>query len=211
MNRPSEPGAISVKLQQGTHEKLAHMAADRGVTLRALLNELIEREYQQAPPKTTKKPKRAHSPRVTRWTADSVVEALKKREKAGKAITAWKVQLEDAGLYEGGCRVYGPWTAALKAAGIEVPERSCGLPAKGLKRVRQKKGLSQAELAKRAGTSQSHISELESLRINPTKTMLVALAHALDANEAKILSNRANYQDGLAFKGGGDSTIGPYP
>jgi DNA-binding XRE family transcriptional regulator len=183
----TERGAISVKLQQETHEKLALMAADRDVTMRALLNDLIEREYQLAPPKTTKKPKRAHSPRVTRWTADSVVEALKRREKAGKAITAWKVQLEDAGLYEGGCRVFGSWTAALKAAGIEIPERSCGVPAKGLKRIRQQKGLSQAELAKRAGTSQSHISELEALRINPTKTMLAALAHALGCDEEQLL------------------------
>lgn len=184
----TERGAISVKLEQETHEKLAHPAADRDVTMRALLNDLIDREYRQAPPRTSKKPKRAHSPRITRWTADSVVQALKRRERAGKAITAWKVQLEDAGLYEGGCRVFGTWTAALKAAGIEVPERSCGVPAKGLKRIRQQKGLSQAELAKRAGTSQSHISELESLRINPTKTMLAALAHTLECGAADIIT-----------------------
>jgi DNA-binding Xre family transcriptional regulator len=186
----TERGAISVKLEKETHEKLAHLAADRGVTMRALLSELITRAYSDAPPKATTKPKRSHPRKITRWTQSTVVQEIRAREKASKAVTSWKVQLEDAGLYEGGCRVYGSWNDALKAAGIDVPDRSAGVPARGLQRLRLQRGLSQAELAKKSGTSQSHVSQLEALNVHPTKLMLAALAHGLSCSPRELLLER---------------------
>jgi ribosome-binding protein aMBF1 (putative translation factor) len=48
-------------------------------------------------------------------------------------------------------------------------------------RVRNKRGLTQKELAKRIGTKQSVISRLESGRANPSISFLKKLAGALDS------------------------------
>lgn len=46
--------------------------------------------------------------------------------------------------------------------------------------VRKRRGLSQAEVARRMGTSQSAVSELENEATNPTVGTLAAWATALD-------------------------------
>jgi len=48
-------------------------------------------------------------------------------------------------------------------------------------RKRIQRGLSQSQLAKKAGTQQSAISRLESGRYNPSLTFLTKIAHALDS------------------------------
>ena len=47
--------------------------------------------------------------------------------------------------------------------------------------ARGKKGMTQAEIAKRAGTTQSAIARFESGRSNPTLDLAVRLSHALGA------------------------------
>lgn len=49
-----------------------------------------------------------------------------------------------------------------------------------LKRSRQKKNLTQAEVADRAGISRSYYADLETERYNPTLETLVKLAPILD-------------------------------
>lgn len=48
--------------------------------------------------------------------------------------------------------------------------------------LRQKRGLTQKQLAERSGIAQSEISRIERGSIHPTEPTLVRLAHALDAD-----------------------------
>lgn len=50
----------------------------------------------------------------------------------------------------------------------------------GVFEARTKRGLSQAELAKKMGTKQSVISRLESRGSNPTMSLLIKISKALD-------------------------------
>ncbi len=57
-----------------------------------------------------------------------------------------------------------------------------------LKELREARGLTQATLAERAGTTQEYIAMLESgARTNPTMTMLTKLAKALKVKPGKLM------------------------
>lgn len=62
--------------------------------------------------------------------------------------------------------------------------------AAALKRAREGKGLSQRELAKRAGVPQSHISKIEGNGVDLRLSSLVSLAHALDL-ELELIPRKA--------------------
>ena len=57
-----------------------------------------------------------------------------------------------------------------------------------LKKLRQQKNLSQAELAKRAGIAQSTICYLETGQKNPTITTVKKLAKALELDLTELIS-----------------------
>lgn len=181
----------SVHVNPGTYQKLSALAADRGLTLREMMAALVDAEHERQPPKTTRR-RTYPATRRSRWTADTVTTAIAKRRANGDPVNSWAVQMADSGLWEGGCRVFGSWADALKAAGVELPDKTCGRPASGLARMRGARGFSQERLAQLAGTSQSHISNLERGTAFPTRTMLAALAHALTCNEAMLLAEGAS-------------------
>ena len=58
--------------------------------------------------------------------------------------------------------------------------------AAALREARENKGLSQRELSKRAGVPQSHISKIESNKVDLRLSSLASLAHALDLELALI-------------------------
>lgn len=78
----------------------------------------------------------------------------------------------------------------LKAERAESPERRRGYENAGrairlaheLRELREKRGLSQRELANRVGTTQSAIARLESGQISPSLPTLDRVAAALDAD-----------------------------
>jgi transcriptional regulator with XRE-family HTH domain len=59
-----------------------------------------------------------------------------------------------------------------------------------LQRLRREKGLSQEELADRAGIHQTYLSGVERGRRNPTVTVLQRIAEALDADIADLVARR---------------------
>jgi len=60
--------------------------------------------------------------------------------------------------------------------------------AKKLRQLRQQKGLTQEELAWRAGISYKHLQKLESKNPSPVKiTTVEKLAHALEVNRLKFM------------------------
>lgn len=61
------------------------------------------------------------------------------------------------------------------------------LVGRNVRRVRIEKGLTQEELAERAGTSQFYISSLESGRRNPTVVTVASLAKALGVDHLALL------------------------
>ncbi len=56
-------------------------------------------------------------------------------------------------------------------------------------KLRQKKGLSQKQLAAKIGTKQSAIARMESGKINPTFSFLEKITNAMDANFDIRISN----------------------
>ena len=61
--------------------------------------------------------------------------------------------------------------------------------ARNLRRFRQKRGLSQEELADRAGLNRNYVGMIEREENAPTVDALEQLAKALDINAAELLSN----------------------
>ena len=61
--------------------------------------------------------------------------------------------------------------------------------ARNLRRLRQKRGLSQEELADRAGPNRNYVGMIEREENAPTVDALEQLAKALDINAAELLSN----------------------
>jgi transcriptional regulator with XRE-family HTH domain len=61
--------------------------------------------------------------------------------------------------------------------------------ARNLRRLRQKHGLSQEELADRAGLNRNYVGMIEREENAPTVDALEQLAKALDINAAELLSN----------------------
>ena len=59
-----------------------------------------------------------------------------------------------------------------------------------IKNVRIKAGISQVELAARAGTSQAYISEIESGKTKPSLGMLEAIAEALGCKLTILLEEK---------------------
>ena len=67
--------------------------------------------------------------------------------------------------------------------------------------MREKHGLSQAELAQRMGVSQSAVAQFERYDANPTLATIQRYALAVDANlELKVTSDRERSRDLLAEK-----------
>jgi transcriptional regulator with XRE-family HTH domain len=56
-----------------------------------------------------------------------------------------------------------------------------------LKALREERGLTQADLAKRAKVSPGYIARLETLRHDPKLSTLVKLAHALNVRLAQLV------------------------
>ena len=61
------------------------------------------------------------------------------------------------------------------------------LVGRNVRRARIEKGLTQEELAERAGTSQFYVSSLEAGRRNPTVVMVFELAQALGVDHLDLL------------------------
>ena len=61
--------------------------------------------------------------------------------------------------------------------------------ARNLRRLRQKHGLSQEELADRAGLNRNYVGMIEREENAPTVDALEQIAKALDINAAELLSN----------------------
>lgn len=61
------------------------------------------------------------------------------------------------------------------------------LVGRNVRRARIEKGLTQEELAERAGTSQFYISSLEAGRRNPTVVTVLELAQALGVDHLDLL------------------------
>jgi transcriptional regulator with XRE-family HTH domain len=61
--------------------------------------------------------------------------------------------------------------------------------ARNLRRLRQKRGLSQEELADRAGLNRNYVGMIEREENAPTVDALEQPAKALDINAAELLSN----------------------
>lgn len=61
------------------------------------------------------------------------------------------------------------------------------LVGRNVRRARIEKGLTQEELAERAGTSQFYVSSLEAGRRNPTVVTVVSLAQALGVDHLDLL------------------------
>ncbi|MDP3803479.1 MAG: helix-turn-helix transcriptional regulator [Phenylobacterium sp.] len=61
------------------------------------------------------------------------------------------------------------------------------LVGRNVRRARIEKGLTQEDLAERAGTSQFYISSLEAGRRNPTVVTLAGLAQALGVDHLDLL------------------------
>jgi transcriptional regulator with XRE-family HTH domain len=59
-----------------------------------------------------------------------------------------------------------------------------------LQRLRREKGLSQEELADRAGIHQTYLSGVERGKRNPTVVVLQRIAEALDADIADLVERR---------------------
>jgi transcriptional regulator with XRE-family HTH domain len=59
--------------------------------------------------------------------------------------------------------------------------------ARRLKYWRKRRGLSQEELAKRAGVGRSYLARLETMRQDPTLSTLEKLAKALRVKAARLL------------------------
>jgi transcriptional regulator with XRE-family HTH domain len=67
---------------------------------------------------------------------------------------------------------------------------------RNVRRLRQEHGLSQEELAFRAGMKRSYLSDLERGTRNPSVRALGRLAEALNAEPASLLNNKtALHQD----------------
>jgi transcriptional regulator with XRE-family HTH domain len=60
-----------------------------------------------------------------------------------------------------------------------------------LRRLREKRGLTQVELAERSGVPRSEIGEIERGRANPTVATLAALAKPLDMTGIAFVSDEA--------------------
>jgi transcriptional regulator with XRE-family HTH domain len=61
--------------------------------------------------------------------------------------------------------------------------------ARNLRRLRQKRGLSQEELADRAGLNRNYVGMIEREENAPTVDALEQIAKALDINAVELLSN----------------------
>lgn len=72
------------------------------------------------------------------------------------------------------------------------PEDTADALARNLRRLRNERGLTLDELARRAGISRSMLIQVEQKRVNPTLATLVRLAQALDVGLAELveLGNR---------------------
>jgi DNA-binding XRE family transcriptional regulator len=176
----------SFRVDAETHAMLATMSRTRGVTQAALLTQLVRQEFEASPP-TIGLQERERERRPVRWTPEAVIEAIQARHAARLEVTPYRMQLEDAGLWEGGCRVFGSWADALVAAGIELPPRRAEKAALGLGRMRGQKLLSQLALSKMVNVSQATISSLESGVWKPTPVLLRALARALECEPEELL------------------------
>src|SRR5215210_2218324 len=75
-----------------------------------------------------------------------------------------------------GSRAHSP----ARRHGYEKADRAIRLAVE-IRALREKKGLSQRELAERVGTTQSAIARLEGGNISPSLPTLDKIAHALDA------------------------------
>lgn len=69
--------------------------------------------------------------------------------------------------------------------------------ARNVRVSRKAKGLSQEELAFRAGMKRSYVSDLENRKRNPTVRALGRLALALDVAPASLLSRDPDFDDGI--------------
>ena len=74
----------------------------------------------------------------------------------------------------------------------ETPSSNRGIPLRGLRPVRQHLGLTQRQLAARAGTGQQTICKLETLRRGAYPQTLQKLAEALGVSPADLVSDRVD-------------------
>lgn len=65
------------------------------------------------------------------------------------------------------------------------------LVGENVRRLRRAKGLTQEQLAVRAGFTQQYLSELENGKQNPTAVTLYELAQQLDSTPAELVTPRA--------------------
>ena len=174
----------SIRIPHESHAKIEAIAADRGVSMAAVVEELIAREHEAHPPKHRRRKKR-RAPRLARWTAATVIAAIQERQTEGLPVNSWAVQMADAGLWEGGCRVFGSWAAVLEASGTPVKPRGAHL--KGLRARRIRAGLTQLSLAHLAGLSQATIANMESERYMPSPESATAVAWALGCGVSELM------------------------
>ncbi|NOX75589.1 MAG: helix-turn-helix transcriptional regulator [Gammaproteobacteria bacterium] len=78
-----------------------------------------------------------------------------------------------------------------------------------LKKARQAKGLSQAQLAARAGTGQGHISRMERGEKGASSDTLRAVARELDITLARLLGEEPEQQRGISEPDASYSTTNP--
>jgi len=104
---------------------------------------------------------------------DSKAEAV---EMAKEALYAWL----ESNLEHGAVPPYPKYAGGGTTAAIVVDDPSLAF-ALQLRWMRDKHGLTQAQLAKRAGVSQQQIAKLESPNANPTLQTIKAIAQALGA------------------------------
>ena len=74
----------------------------------------------------------------------------------------------------------------------ETPSSNRGIPLPGLRAARQRLGLTQRQLAARAGTGQQTICKLETLRRGAYPRTLQKLAAALGVSPADLVDDRVD-------------------
>ncbi len=74
----------------------------------------------------------------------------------------------------------------------ETPSSNRGIPLPGLRPARQRLGLTQRQLASRAGTGQQTICKLETLRRGAYPRTLQKLAAALGTSPADLVDERVD-------------------
>ena len=92
----------------------------------------------------------------------------------------------------------GRWTIATPMPSARTEVAAAELGGQNVRRIRNKKGLTQEELAEISGFSQQYISGLEQGRRNPTVVTLFHLAQALGASHVELVAPDSKAVDEIA-------------